>query len=782
MLSSSRVRRDLLVAGLTGAIALVLYPGAFFRGESFFERDLHLDWYPRLEAIGRCVREGAWPLWDLGVGFGHPLLADPGAQVAYPVTWLALAVPRPAAYTVFVLVHLLVAALGTARLARRLGTASIGATAAAVVFVLSGPVQSSLNLWHHFAGLAWMPWVLLGVDGAVRAPRLASTIALALFAALQGLAGSADVCAMTLALASGWVAFRLLERPRRRRRAPRALATLLASTVLAVSLTAVMWWPAAELLGRSVRRELPADVRTAWSVPVAGLWRLLAPLDPRRVPFDAQTWSSIFDRAEAPLLWSLYLGVSTLGLAAAAFLTGRHRLRAAALGLAIVVALGLALGPHGPFYPAAVSVLPGLKMFRYPTKALLPVSLLVALLAGLGLDAVVRGRLGRRACSALGLGVILAGALSALVAARYGSGGGWPIVAVSLLAGAVWLLRSRGRSSPQHAALALAALTLVDLVTAHAGVNATISPAAIFEPPPIVARINRAQGRRLYVYDYKPVSGTAERLLGRSVPYPVGPPPPGWGERQYAAAALRLYLLPLSGGLFDLEGSYELDARGLYPRPLNDLTFFLRLVEGTSVHTRLLRLGAVGTVLSLHRRGLEGLHLEAELPSPFPEPILLWRVPGALPRSWVVSGSRVAKGRRAFEVLSSVGFDPAREVLLAEGPDRSAVSGFVGSSRVLRLAPDRVSLGVQASSPGFVVLADAFDPGWRATLDGQEVPILRANVAFRAVAVPDGQHLVDMLYRPRGAARGLTVTGAGLLALLAAAATRARRGGRRRGR
>jgi hypothetical protein len=193
-------------------------------------------------------------------------------------------------------------------------------------------------------------------------------------------------------------------------------------------------------------------------------------------------------------------------------------------------------------------------------------------------------------------------------------------------------------------------------------------------------------------------------------------------------------------------------------------------------------MGAVGTVLSLHRRGLEGLRLEAELPSPFPEPIRLWRVPGALPRSWVVSGSRVATGRRAFEILSSVGFDPARDVVLAKGPARSAVSGFAGSSRVRRLASDRVSLEVEASSAGFVVLADAFDPGWRATVDGRQVPILRANVAFRAVAVPGGRHAVEMVYRPRGAARGVLLTGVGLLALLAAAVAGGWRGGRGRGR
>jgi hypothetical protein len=276
-----------------------------------------------------------------------------------------------------------------------------------------------------------------------------------------------------------------------------------------------------------VRRELPVDIRTAWSLPLTGLWRLLAPLDPARVPFDAQTWQKLYDQAEAPLLWSLYLGVPALGLAAAALLAAGRRLRTASLGLAALIGLGLALGPHAPLYPAAVSLVPVLKMFRYPTKALLPVALLVALLAGLGLDALVRGRLGGRRGSGLGLGLIAAGALSALVAAHHGSGGGWPIAAVSLLAGTVWLLHSRGRASPRRAALALSALALVDLVAAHAGLNATIPPAAIFEPPPIVARIDRAQGRRLYVYDYKPVPGTAERYLGRSVPYPIAPAPPG---------------------------------------------------------------------------------------------------------------------------------------------------------------------------------------------------------------------------------------------------------------
>ena len=505
----------------------------------------------------------------------------------------------------------------------------------------------------------------------------------------------------------------------------------------------------------------------------------MAPLDPSRVPFAAETWRQLYNRPQAPFLWSLYLGLPALGLAAAALVAPGRRLRVAALGLAALVALALALGPHAPFYPLATSLAPVLKVFRYPTKALLAMSFLVALLSGLGLNALSRGRLGSRAGLGLGLGLVVAGGLSALAGARFGAIGGWPLALAAVAAGLVWVLCSRGRASPRVAALALAGVALADLVAAHAGLNATAPAALIFDPPPAVARVDREALRRLYVYDYHSVAGIAERQLGRSVPYAVGSPPQGWGEEQFQAAAIRLYLLPPSGGLFGLEGSYDLDLRGLYPRALNDLTFFLRHVEGTSVHTRLLRLGAVGTVLSLHERGLEDLELEATIASFFPEAIRVWRVPGALPRSWVVGGSRVADGRRAFEILSGVGFDPGREVLLAEGDLQDAGTGFVGSSRVLRLTPDRVVLDVRASAPGFVVLADAFDPGWRATVDGRAAAIFRANVAFRAVPVPAGRHVVEMVYRPRGVLFGLMLSVAGLLVILGLGRVAAR--GARRG-
>ena len=57
---------------------------------------------------------------------------------------------------------------------------------------------------------------------------------------------------------------------------------------------------------------------------------------------------------------------------------------------------------------------------------------------------------------------------------------------------------------------------------------------------------------------------------------------------------------------------------------------------------------------------------------------------------------------------------------------------------------------IEADSPdgGWVVLNDVWHPWWRAAVDGAAAPIERANVLFRAVAVPPGRHVVRMTFQP----------------------------------
>ncbi|HSL47963.1 MAG TPA: YfhO family protein [Candidatus Deferrimicrobiaceae bacterium] len=57
---------------------------------------------------------------------------------------------------------------------------------------------------------------------------------------------------------------------------------------------------------------------------------------------------------------------------------------------------------------------------------------------------------------------------------------------------------------------------------------------------------------------------------------------------------------------------------------------------------------------------------------------------------------------------------------------------------------------VRTPAPGYVYVADGFDPGWRARVDGRASPVLRANRAFKAVRVEAGRHEVRLEYRPLG--------------------------------
>jgi hypothetical protein len=66
---------------------------------------------------------------------------------------------------------------------------------------------------------------------------------------------------------------------------------------------------------------------------------------------------------------------------------------------------------------------------------------------------------------------------------------------------------------------------------------------------------------------------------------------------------------------------------------------------------------------------------------------------------------------------------------------------------------------VQVATPheSFLVFSDAFYPGWRAYVDGLERPILRGNMLFRVVQVPEGSHDVVFRFEPLSVLLGLTI-------------------------
>ncbi len=163
----------------------------------------------------------------------------------------------------------------------------------------------------------------------------------------------------------------------------------------------------------------------------------------------------------------------------------------------------------------------------------------------------------------------------------------------------------------------------------------------------------------------------------------------------------------------------------------------------------------------------------------------------SLPRAFVVPEGRwVGRLPGALSIMVDESFDPRATVLL-EGEGRpeevaarlspstppAAASSMAGAEvRVERYGPSHISIAAQTPMAGFLVLTDAYYPGWRALVDGVERPILLANYLYRAVPLEAGDHQVEFVYEPVSLRWGLGVTAAAhlLIGLVVVGALRQR--------
>ncbi|MGH2558740.1 MAG: YfhO family protein, partial [Thermomicrobiales bacterium] len=140
----------------------------------------------------------------------------------------------------------------------------------------------------------------------------------------------------------------------------------------------------------------------------------------------------------------------------------------------------------------------------------------------------------------------------------------------------------------------------------------------------------------------------------------------------------------------------------------------------------------------------------------------------------------------ALPLLANGTVDP-RETALVEG-DVSSIdvqSGNTGSARVTEYEPDALTIETETEGPGFLVVSEIYNDGWRAYVDGEPAEIVPTNHALRGLTFPAGTHEVEMRYEPHSLRIGLWISGLTAVAMVAVFAvagwTALRRGrGRRR--
>jgi hypothetical protein len=149
-----------------------------------------------------------------------------------------------------------------------------------------------------------------------------------------------------------------------------------------------------------------------------------------------------------------------------------------------------------------------------------------------------------------------------------------------------------------------------------------------------------------------------------------------------------------------------------------------------------------------------------------PAPLHVYALDLEAPRAWIATGARLVPNARAgFEGVEAEedgrGAPPV-EGLSGEWP----VAGTWAAATVTDLPGGEVRVRRVQETPGILVLADAWAPGWTAETERRVAPVLRAGGAFRAVELLAGEREVVFRYRPAGWVWGLRLGGLGLLGLI----------------
>jgi hypothetical protein len=160
---------------------------------------------------------------------------------------------------------------------------------------------------------------------------------------------------------------------------------------------------------------------------------------------------------------------------------------------------------------------------------------------------------------------------------------------------------------------------------------------------------------------------------------------------------------------------------------------------------------------------------------------------GSQPRAWVVHEADVASSASdALRRFAATNFE-YRSRMVVEPDAGLGTSGRVsrrgaGPSTIAQrdaLTPNGTTFTVRSGSPGWLVMADMYAPGWHVTVNGHDAKLVRSDYTLRAVAIPAGQSRVVLRYRPPGFALGLVMSGLTLLLLVTIAVSTRWRGCRR---
>lgn len=728
-----------------------------------------VDEVMRVRAV-REVRSGKIPLWDPDNFAGAPFVANNVSAVFSPYRVLDYLFPGPVTVAWTQFLRAIVAGGGAYLFFRqglrvRFWPAAVGAWCF--------PLTGYLILWAGLGSssvVSWLPWILLATERVVRRPAGAGGPCLAIVTAGLLLSGHLADGALVL-LASGlYGVWRLVTRFAWRCATARAwilaAAVLAGGWVLGMLLAAPQIVPTLEYINHSYRmaqRNNELDER-----PSLGLAALPQMLIPHFYGTTREDQKYLLDGFLQESAAAGYAGLTAaLFFAPLAFVGGRRREALFWLALAL---FGAAWTIGIPGF-SLLANLPVLRLLTFNRFMFVTAFALLAL-GVLGLDSLVRRPFQWHRW--MWIPVVVAGSLAVwclvrvvlppdVLAAPAGvetvgafAAPAWFVntnlvaMTLCLLMVGAWIVLRAAPQASRALQYVLALVLVGEMVWNAYGTNAQSDPKLYYPEIPFLTELasrppgricgqdcfspmlNQMYGlRQIRGYDGVDPRSLVELVLADELQLP-------WRKKiDFPPASTLHHMAPLESPIHDLLG-------------VRYLIFRSETYRGPAVV-----------------RGND------------PDDFALVENPHALPRAFVPRRvATIDDPAQVLALMSRGGFKP-RDIAFVSEETQLPAADAMGSASIVRESSGEVVIAAEMQTPGMVVLADWWYPGWQAYLNGEERPILHANYALRGVEVEAGQHELVFRYEPDSFAWGLRIAAAAGVVLLGwggLAAYRQRRG------
>lgn len=762
-LTFSTVKKNLLLLGILLAFILFLFRDVLLGKHFLFGSDFVAFYLGMKQFLFTEIHtHHSLPFWNPYLYSGMPYWAHFESTIFYPLGLLFWFIAPERAFGFTVLFHLLLGGVLMHLLSKSFFSSPWAGFVASAVFVLNNFLMATLydGQMHRIFCYVWIPLIVYFLNKALTSPSLwfYGFLAGAAWGA-QILAGAPQDAFYTFLASSLFLAWNLKHLWKGARHNARVLFLLVLLFFAGSGIAAIQLLPAFEFMDQSVRASLGRyDLITQGSYPPEALITAFLPrFFGNYVQADywvsGVPWSIPF--------YNLYVGILPLFLLL--FLTRDPLDRSRILGFSVslaLIALVLALGSHTPVYQW-VSILPGFDKIRAPAKIIMLWAFAMALLAGKGMDDLLRmgekslrGRSWAALCCSLllaGLSVfflfdpslvlrvfspfILAEAIPSMMSHAENTilTGFHSMVVICIVLVLLFFLLIRLRHHRSRSVILFAMSGILVLDLGHVNWGAVRYKDEVYDwTLQAKTGLDNTIGKDRELYRV----GSFEFGMGPNIEMVMGYQTVG-GYTPFFLHRYYEYIDFYSDGHLPEAWVYFFYGRHPKARLMDLLNLKYEILYGQGTYT----------IRST-----------------------------SLPRAFLVPDHDVLERSEVLHRLIHPDFDPKKTVLfekedepLGLRPQALTEAGPPGLARILSYRPDRLAIETDSPSFRYLFLSEILYPGWKAFVDGQPTRILRGNYLFRVLEIPPGRHQVLLDFDPWTikAGTGITLlTAAMILAML----------------